>query len=67
MAALALTVVVALLGEPVATPRVMEALVGATAAIMAVSVVKYTLRFVAIARHGAGRARRRRHDARLAP
>ncbi len=51
--ALALTVVVALLGPPVATPRVMEALVGATAAIMAVSVVKYTWRFARIMRHGA--------------
>ena len=51
--ALAVTVVVALLGEPVATPRVMEALVGLTAAVMAYSVVKYTVRFVAIARHGA--------------
>ena len=51
--ALALTVVVALLGAPVATPRVMEALIGATAAVMAYSVVKYTVRFVAIARHGA--------------
>ena len=50
--ALALTVVVALLGPPVATPRVMEALVGATAAIMAVSVVKYTWRFARIMRHG---------------
>jgi phosphatidylglycerophosphate synthase len=50
--ALALTVVVALLGPPLATPRVMDALVGATAAIMAYSVVKYGVRFVAIARHG---------------
>ena len=50
--ALALTVVVALLGEPVATPRVMEALVGATAAVMGVSVVKYTVRFAAVMRHG---------------
>jgi CDP-diacylglycerol--glycerol-3-phosphate 3-phosphatidyltransferase len=50
--ALALTVVVALLGPPIATPRVMEALVGATAAVMVVSVVKYTARFVAIVRHG---------------
>ena len=50
--ALALTVVVALLGAPLATPRVMDALVGATAAVMAYSVVKYGVRFVAIARHG---------------
>ncbi len=50
--ALALTVVVALLGEPFATPRVMEALVGLTAAVMAYSIVKYTVRFAAIARHG---------------
>jgi CDP-diacylglycerol--glycerol-3-phosphate 3-phosphatidyltransferase len=50
--ALALTVVVALLGPPVATPRVMEALIGATAAVMVLSVVKYTARFVAIVRHG---------------
>ena len=53
VAALALTVVVALLGEPFATPRVMEALVGLTAAAMVVSVVKYVVRFAAIARHGA--------------
>ena len=51
--ALALTVVVALLGEPFATPRVMEALVGLTAAAMAYSLFKYTVRFVAIARYGA--------------
>ncbi len=50
--ALALTVVVALLGPPVATPRMMEALVGATAAVMAVSVVKYTWRFARIMRYG---------------
>lgn len=52
VAALALTVVVALLGEPFATPRLMEALVGLTAAVMAYSIVKYTVRFVAIARRG---------------
>lgn len=50
--ALSLTVVAALLGPTVATPRVMEALVGATAAVMAYSVVKYGVRFVAIARYG---------------
>ena len=51
--ALSVTVVVALLGDPFATPRVMEALVGLTAAVMVYSIVKYTIRFVAIARHGA--------------
>ena len=50
--ALALTVVVALLGEPLASPRLMEALVGLTAAVMAYSVVKYAVRFAAIVRHG---------------
>ncbi len=50
--ALALTVVVALIGEPFATPRVMEAFVGLTAAVMVYSVVKYGVRFAAIARHG---------------
>ena len=50
--ALSVTVVVALLGEPLATPRVMEALVGLTAAVMAYSVVKYAIRFAAIVRHG---------------
>ena len=48
--ALALTVVVALLGEPFATPRVMEALVGLTAAVMVYSVFKYSVRFAAITR-----------------
>ena len=51
--ALSVTVVVALLGEPFATPRVMEALVGLTAAVMAYSIVKYGVRFAAILRHGA--------------
>ena len=50
--ALAVTVVVALLGRPLAAPRVMEALVGATAAVMVYSVVKYGVRFRAILRHG---------------
>ncbi|HEX8387350.1 MAG TPA: CDP-alcohol phosphatidyltransferase family protein [Rubricoccaceae bacterium] len=50
--ALALTVVVALLGPPLATPRVMDALVGATAAVLAYSILKYGVRFVAIARYG---------------
>ena len=31
----------------------MEALVGLTAAVMAYSIIKYGIRFVAIARHGA--------------
>ena len=57
--ALAGTVVVALLGPPVATPRVMEALVGLTAAVMVVSVVKYTRRFAAIFRHGEAALRER--------
>ena len=48
--ALALTVVVALLGEPFATPRVMEALVGLTAAVMVYSVFKYSVRFAAVYR-----------------
>ena len=52
--ALSVTVVVALLGLPLATPRVMEALVGLTAAVMAYSIVKYGIRFAAILRHGAG-------------
>ena len=67
--ALSVTVVVALLGEPLATPRVMEALVGLTAAVMAYSIVKYSVRFVAIVRHGAaalgpdGNTLRREHHA----
>ena len=48
--ALAVTVVAALLG---AGDRVMEALIGLTAAVMVYSIVKYGLRFVAIVRHGA--------------
>ena len=48
--ALAVTVVAALLN---ASPAVMEALVGLTAAVMAYSIVKYGLRFTAIMRHGA--------------
>ena len=50
VAMLAATVVGALLKAP---PTIMEALVGATAAVMAYSVVKYGVRFAAIARHGA--------------
>ncbi|MDT0632268.1 CDP-alcohol phosphatidyltransferase family protein [Rubrivirga litoralis] len=49
VAALAATVVAALLA---ARPPVLDALVGLTAAAMAVSIVKYGLRFVAIVRHG---------------
>ncbi len=49
VAALAVTVVAALLAAPDA---VMEALVGLTAAVMAYSILKYGLRFVAIVRHG---------------
>ncbi len=52
VAALALTVVVALVGEPFATPRVMRGVIGLTTAVMVVSVVKYSLRFAAIYRHG---------------
>ena len=48
--ALALTVLAALLEAP---PRILEALVGLTAAVMAYSIVKYSVRFVAILRHGA--------------
>ena len=48
--ALAVTVVAALLAAPA---PVMEALVGLTAAVMAYSILKYTVRFVAIARYGA--------------
>ena len=47
--ALAVTVVAALLAAPA---PVMEALVGLTAAVMAYSIVKYGVRFVAIVRHG---------------
>lgn len=49
VAALAATVVAALLG---AEARVMEALVGLTAAVMIYSIVKYGLRFSAIMRYG---------------
>ena len=49
VAALAATVVAALLR---AGPPVMDALVGLTAAVMVVSVVKYGVRFAAILRHG---------------
>ena len=49
VAALAATVVAALLR---AGPAVMDALVGLTAAVMVVSVVKYGVRFVAVMRHG---------------
>jgi CDP-diacylglycerol--glycerol-3-phosphate 3-phosphatidyltransferase len=49
VAALAVTVVAALLR---AGPAVMDALVGLTAAVMAVSIVKYGVRFAAIMRHG---------------
>ena len=49
VAALAATVVAALLK---AGPVLLDALVGLTAAAMAVSIVKYGVRFVAIARHG---------------
>ncbi len=49
--ALAVTVTAALLKAPGA---IMEALVGLTAAVMAYSIVKYGVRFVAILRHGAG-------------
>ncbi len=48
--ALAVTVAAALLAAP---PAIMEALIGLTAAVMAYSVVKYGVRFVAIVRHGA--------------
>lgn len=48
--ALAATVLLALLR---ATPRVMEAMVGLTAAALVFSIVKYGIRFVAIMRHGA--------------
>ena len=47
--ALALVVVAALVGAP---PRVMEALLGLTAAVMVYSVVKYLVRFRAILRYG---------------
>ncbi|PAP80835.1 hypothetical protein B1759_05545 [Rubrivirga sp. SAORIC476] len=47
--ALAVTVVAALLGAP---ERPMEALVGLTAAVMVYSIVKYSIRFAAIWRHG---------------
>lgn len=47
--ALAVTVVAALFAAP---PRVMEALVGLTAAVMVYSIVKYGVRFAAILRHG---------------
>ena len=50
VAALAATVVAALLRAPAS---VMEALIGLTAAVMAYSIVKYGVRFVAIVRHGA--------------
>ena len=49
VAALAVTVVAALLGAP---GPVMEALIGLTAAVMAYSIVKYGIRFAAILRHG---------------
>ena len=49
VAALAATVVAALLAAP---PPVLDALVGLTAAVMAVSIVKYGVRFAAIVRHG---------------
>ena len=49
VAALAATVVAALLA---ASAPVLDALVGLTAAVMVVSIVKYTVRFVAIVRHG---------------
>lgn len=49
VAALAVTVVAALLN---AAAPVMEALVGLTGAVMAYSVVKYAVRFRAIMRHG---------------
>ena len=48
--ALSVTVLAALLN---AGPRLMEALVGFTAAVMVYSVVKYSIRFQAIARYGA--------------
>lgn len=47
--ALAITVVAALLN---AADSIMEALVGLTAAVMIYSMVKYSVRFVAIMRHG---------------
>ncbi len=47
--ALAVTVVAALLAAP---EPVMGALVGLTAAVMAYSILKYSIRFVAIVRHG---------------
>jgi CDP-diacylglycerol--glycerol-3-phosphate 3-phosphatidyltransferase len=47
--ALAVTVVAALLN---AQPRIMEALVGLTAGVMAYSIVKYGVRFHAVMRHG---------------
>ncbi|WP_412068447.1 CDP-alcohol phosphatidyltransferase family protein [Rubrivirga sp. IMCC43871] len=49
VAALSVTVIAALLE---ASPRVMEALVGLTAAVMVYSVVKYGVRFAAVMRHG---------------
>ena len=48
--ALAGTVVAALLSAP---GSIMEALVGLTAAVMVYSIVKYSVRFAAIMRHGA--------------
>lgn len=48
--ALAVTVVAALFK---ASPPVMEALIGLTAGVMAYSIVKYSIRFAAIMRHGA--------------
>lgn len=47
--ALSITIVAALLN---ASARIMEALVGLTAAVLVYSVVKYGIRFVAIMRHG---------------
>ncbi len=47
--ALSVTIVAALLN---ASARIMEALVGLTAAVLVYSVVKYGIRFVAIMRHG---------------
>ena len=49
VAALSVTVIAALLN---ASDPIMEALVGLTAAVMVYSVVKYSVRFAAIMRHG---------------
>lgn len=49
VAALAVTVLAALLNSP---PKIMEALIGLTAAAMAYSILKYGVRFHAIMRHG---------------